>query len=273
MAIKSYKPTSAGRRFQTVLEGDFRKFDGPYKPLTVSKKKTGGRNSVGRVTIRHHGGGHKQRYRIIDFKRNKNAIPAKVASIEYDPNRSSLIALLNYADGEKRYIVAPLGLEVGQTIMSGEEADIAIGNTLPLRRIPVGTIIHNIELQIGKGGQIARSAGASAQLIAKDERYAQIRMPSNEVRKILLDCCATIGKVGNVEYENVSIGKAGRKRWLGRRPKVRGVVMNPFDHPHGGGEGKTSGGRHPVTPWGQPTKGYRTRNNKTTQQYIVKRRK
>jgi large subunit ribosomal protein L2 len=273
MPIKSYKPTSPGRRFQTVLTGDFRKFDGPYKPLTTSKKKTGGRNSLGRVTIRHRGGGHKQRYRILDFKRNKIAVPAKVESIEYDPNRSALIALLAYADGEKRYILSPLGLEVGHTVMSGDVAEIAVGNCLPLKNIPVGTIIHNIEMKIGKGGQIARSAGASAQLIAKDEKYAQIRLPSNEVRRILLNCSATIGQVGNVEHENVSVGKAGRNRWQGRRPKVRGVAMNPVDHPHGGGEGRTSGGRHPCTPWGQPTKGYRTRSNKRTQQYIVRRRK
>ncbi len=273
MPIKSYKPTSPGRRFQTVLQGDFRKNEGPHKPLTDSKKKSGGRNNLGRVTIRHRGGGHKQRYRIIDFKRNKESIPAKVASIEYDPNRSALIALLNYADGEKRYILSPLGLQVGATVMSGSEAEIAVGNCLPMRDIPVGTIIHNIELKLGKGGQIARSAGASAQLIAKDSKYAQIKLPSNEVRKVLLDCHATIGQVGNVEHENISVGKAGRKRWMGKKPVVRGVAMNPVDHPHGGGEGRTSGGRHPSTPWGKPTKGYRTRRNKRTQDYIVRRRK
>ncbi|MBN2135753.1 MAG: 50S ribosomal protein L2 [Acidobacteria bacterium] len=273
MPIKSYKPTSPGRRFQTVLTDEFRKSEGPYKPLTEPKKKTGGRNNLGRVTIRHRGGGHKQRYRVIDFKRNKYSVPAKVERIEYDPNRSSLIALLNYADGEKRYILSPLGLKVGNTVMSGENAEISVGNSMPLKAIPVGTIIHNIELKVGKGGQMARSAGASAQLVAKDERYAQIRLPSNEVRKVLLECSATIGQVGNVEFENVSIGKAGRKRWMGRRPTVRGVAMNPVDHPHGGGEGRTSGGRHPSTPWGKPTKGYRTRSNKRTQQYIVRRRK
>jgi len=273
MPVKSYKPTSPGRRYQTVLTGDFRKFDGPYKPLTTAKKKTGGRNSDGHMTVRHRGGGHKQKYRIIDFKREKKSVPAKVTSIEYDPNRSALIALLNYMDGEKRYILAPLGLTIGQTVMSGDDAEVAVGNCLPIRNIPVGTIIHNIEIKVGKGGQVARSAGASAQLVAKDQRYAQVRLPSNEVRKFLLDCSATIGQVGNIEHENISVGKAGRKRWKGQRPKVRGVAMNPIDHPHGGGEGKSSGGRHPSTPWGKPTKGYRTRRNKRTDKYIVRRRK
>ncbi len=224
------------------------------------------------MTARNVGGGHKQKYRIIDFRRDKLDIPAKVASIEYDPCRSARIALLNYVDGEKRYILAPLGLKVGDTVISSATADIKPGNSLPLRAIPLGTIIHNIELKIGKGAQLARSAGTFAQLMAKEGKYAQVKLPSSEVRMVLMDCKATIGQVGNVDHENVSIGKAGRSRWLGKRPKVRGVAMNPVDHPHGGGEGRTSGGRHPVTPWGIPTKGYKTRTNKTSSRFIVKKR-
>ncbi len=272
MAIKSYKPTSAGRRHQTCSAFDEITTTTPEKSLLVSQTKTGGRNSFGRITSRHIGGGHKQKYRIIDFRREKTSIPAKVASIEYDPNRSARIALLHYVDGEKRYILAPLNLKVGDTVISGPEADIKPGNALPLRAIPLGTIIHNIELKIGKGAQLARSAGTFAQLMSKEGKYSQIKLPSGEVRLILQDCYATIGQVGNLDHENVNIGKAGRSRWLGKRPKVRGVAMNPVDHPHGGGEGRTSGGRHPVTPWGIPTKGYKTRTNKTSDRFIVKKR-
>lgn len=272
MAIKTYKPTSAGRRHQTCSTFEEVTATKPEKSLLVTLKKTGGRNSFGRITSRHIGGGHKKKYRIIDFRRNKIEIPAKVASIEYDPNRSARIALLNYVDGEKRYILAPLDLKVGDTIVASPNADIKPGNALPLRAIPLGTIIHNIELKIGKGGQLARSAGTFAQLMAKDGKYAQVKLPSGEVRMVLQDCMATVGQVGNIDHENVSIGKAGRSRWLGRRPKVRGVAMNPVDHPHGGGEGRTSGGRHPVTPWGIPTKGYKTRKNKTSSRFIVKPR-
>ena len=272
MGIKSYKPTSAGRRHQTCSTFEEITSTTPERSLLVTLKKTGGRNSFGRVTSRHIGGGHKQKYRIIDFRRDKIDIPAKVASIEYDPNRSARIALLHYVDGEKRYILAPLDLKVGDTIIASPNADIKPGNALPLRAIPLGTIIHNIELKIGKGGQLARSAGTFAQLMAKEGKYAQVKLPSGEVRMVLMDCKATIGQVGNIDHENVSIGKAGRSRWLGRRPKVRGVAMNPVDHPHGGGEGRTSGGRHPVTPWGIPTKGYKTRTNKTSTRFIVKPR-
>ena len=272
MAIKTYKPTSAGRRHQTCSSFDEITCTKPEKSLLVKVKKTGGRNNFGRITARHIGGGHRQKYRLIDFRRNKLEIPAKVVSIEYDPNRSARIALLNYADGEKRYILAPLDLRVGDAVVSSVNADIKPGNSLPLRAIPLGTIIHNIELKIGKGGQLARSAGSFAQLMAKEGKYAQVKLPSGEVRMVLLDCIATIGQVGNLDHENVSIGKAGRSRWLGRRPKVRGVAMNPVDHPHGGGEGRTSGGRHPVTPWGIPTKGYKTRTNKTSSRFIVKKR-
>jgi large subunit ribosomal protein L2 len=272
MAIKSYKPTSAGRRHQTCSTFEEITTNTPEKSLLTPLKKTGGRNSFGRITSRHIGGGHKQKYRIIDFKRDKHDIPAKVASIEYDPNRSANIALLNYADGEKRYIIAPLDLKVGDTLLSSATADIKPGNTLPIKSIPLGTIIHNIELKIGKGAQLARSAGTFAQLMSKESKYAQVKLPSGEVRMVLIDCIATIGQVGNIDHENVSIGKAGRSRWLGKRPKVRGVAMNPVDHPHGGGEGRTSGGRHPVTPWGIPTKGYKTRTNKTSTRFIVKRR-
>ncbi|RNC69365.1 MAG: 50S ribosomal protein L2 [Desulfuromonadales bacterium] len=272
MAIKTYKPTSAGRRHQTCSTFEEVTATRPEKSLVITLKKTGGRNSFGRITSRHIGGGHKKKYRIIDFRRNKVEIPARVASVEYDPNRSARIALLNYIDGEKRYILAPLGLKVGDTIVASSSADIKPGNALPLRAIPLGTIIHNIELKIGKGGQLARSAGTFAQLMAKEGKYAQVKLPSGEVRMVLLDCMATVGQVGNIDHENVSIGKAGRSRWLGRRPKVRGVAMNPVDHPHGGGEGRTSGGRHPVTPWGIPTKGYKTRKNKTSSRFIVKPR-
>jgi len=246
----------------------------PEKALLRGKKSTGGRNSSGRMTARRRGGGHKRRYRIIDFSRDKHGVPAKVASIEYDPNRTSRIALLHYADGEKRYILAPLGLQVGDELNSGPKAEIKVGNALPLVNIPLGTFIHNLELIPGKGGQMVRSAGASAQLIAREGRFAHIKLPSGEVRLVPVDCIATIGQVGNVEHESIVIGKAGRARWLGRRPKVRGVAMNPVDHPHGGGEGKSSGGRHPTTPWGKPTKGYKTRpQNKVSDKYIITRRK
>lgn len=272
MAIKTYKPTSAGRRHQTCSTFDEITTATPEKSLVISLNKTGGRNSFGRITSRHIGGGHKQKYRIIDFRRDKINIPGTVATIEYDPCRSARIALINYADGEKRYILAPSELTVGHIIMSGATADIKPGNTLPLKLIPLGTIIHNIEMKIGKGAQLVRSAGTFAQLMAKDGKYVQVKLPSGEVRMILQDCMATIGQVGNLDHEKISIGKAGRSRWLGKRPKVRGVAMNPVDHPHGGGEGRTSGGRHPVTPWGIPTKGYKTRTNKTSSRFIVKPR-
>jgi len=244
----------------------------PEKSLLIPLKRTGGRNCYGRITMRHVGGGHKRRYRAIDFRRDKVEIPAKVAELEYDPNRSSRIALLHYLDGEKRYIIAPSKIDVGDTVVSSEKADIKPGNTMPIKNIPLGSLIHNVELKVGRGGQLIRSAGTYGQLMAKEEGYAQVRLPSGEVRKILLDCKATIGQVGNIDHENISIGKAGRSRWLGRRPKVRGVAMNPVDHPMGGGEGKSSGGRHPCTPWGVPTKGHKTRKNKNTDKYIVKRR-
>lgn len=273
MAIKSYRPTSPGRRFQTysTLEEITRKK--PERSLLRPLKKTGGRNSLGRITSWHRGGGHKRSYRIVDFKRNKDGIPARVASIEYDPNRSANVALLHYVDGEKRYILAPLGLKVGDRVTSGSGAEIRTGNALPLREIPLGTSIHNVELNIGHGGQLVRGAGVYAQLMAKEGKYAQIKLPSGEVRMVSLDCKATIGQVGRLEHENLSLGKAGRNRWKGRRPNVRGVAMNPVDHPHGGGEGKTSGGRHPVTPWGVPTKGFKTRVKKASDKLIVKRRK
>ena len=272
MAVKKVKPTSPGRRFQEYSTFEEITTTTPEKSLLRTIRKTGGRNFYGRITCRHRGGGHKRHYRVIDFRRNKQGIPAKVASIEYDPNRSARIALLNYVDGEKRYILAPVNLKVGDTIMAGETADIKPGNALPLGSIPLGTQIHNIELRMGKGGQIVRSAGSFAQLMAKEAPYALIKLPSGEVRKVLLKCMATIGQVGNVIHENISTGKAGRSRWFGRRPKVRGVAMNPVDHPMGGGEGRSSGGRHPCSPWGTPSKGYRTRKNKTTNKYIVKRR-
>ena len=272
MAIKSVKPTSPGRRFQTYSTFEEITRPKPEKSLLRPQKKSGGRNSYGRITSRYRGGGHKRRYRVIDFKRDKVDIPARVATIEYDPNRSARIALLHYADGEKRYILAPLGMQVGDSVITSESADIKPGNALPLEKIPLGTIIHNVEMSAGRGGQLARSAGAGVQLMAKEGRYGLLKLPSGELRKVLLECKATVGQVGNIDHENISIGKAGRTRWLGRMPKVRGVAMNPVDHPHGGGEGKSSGGRHPVTPWGVPTKGYRTRKSKPGDKLIVKRR-
>ena len=272
MAIKTYRPTTQTLRYRTTLVNDDITSTSPHKPLLEPKPRTGGRRNSGDTTMRFIGGGHKRKLRIIDFKRDKTGIPATVATIEYDPNRSSRIALLAYADGEKRYIIQPEGLKVGQKVVSGPEADILVGNALPLRNIPPGTQIHNLELKPGKGGQMVRSAGGAAQLIAKEEEYALVKLPSGETRKISQDCMATIGQVGNLDHENVTIGKAGRSRWLGKRPHNRGVSMNPVDHPHGGGEGKTSGGRHPVTPWGQPTRGYKTRNNKRTDKFIVSRR-
>ncbi len=273
MGIKTNKPTSPGRRFQTHSTFEEITSKKPEKKLLRSLKESGGRNSMGRVTARHRGGGHKRKYRLIDFKRDKDGISAVVAFIEYDPNRSANIALLHYIDGEKRYILAPHQLSVGDRVNSGSGAEIRIGNTLVLKDIPLGTYVHNIELNIGHGGQLARSAGSYAQLMAKEGKYAQLKLPSGEVRMVLQGCKATIGQVGNMDHENISIGKAGRNRWLGRRPRVRGVAMNPVDHPHGGGEGKSSGGRHPVTPWGVPTKGYRTRTNKKSDRLIVKRAK
>jgi large subunit ribosomal protein L2 len=246
--------------------------DRPHKPLTEPKARTGGRRNSGDITSWFRGGGHKQKYRVIDFKRNKPGVPAKVVSVEYDPNRSAHIALLSYADGEKRYILQPLGLKVGQTIVSGPDSDILVGNALPLRAIPPGTVVHAIELKPGKGAQMARSAGAQAQLVAKEEDYALIKLPSGETRRVLVDCMATVGQVGNLDHENVSIGKAGRSRWLGRRPHNRGVVMNPVDHPHGGGEGRAPRGGQPQTPWGKPALGFRTRHNKRTDKYILRRR-
>ena len=273
MAIRRYRPTSPGRRFQTVSTFEEITSSNPERSLLRSVKSSGGRNNNGRITSRRRGGGHKRRYRVIDFKRTKDEVPARVASIEYDPNRSARVALLHYLDGEKRYILAPAGLQVGETVMSGSQADIRPGNAMALRDMPLGMTIHNIELSPGKGGQLARSAGASAQLMAREGKYAQLRLASGEMRLVLVTCRATIGQVGNADHENISIGKAGRSRWLGRRPRVRGVAMNPVDHPHGGGEGKTSGGRHPVTPWGVPTKGYKTRRNKRTDKFIVRQRK
>jgi large subunit ribosomal protein L2 len=273
MAIRNYKPTSPARRYYSVQTFDEITSTTPHKPLVETLKRTGGRNNHGELTSWWRGGGHKRAYRIIDFKRDKIGIPAKVSTIEYDPNRSANIALLTYADGEKRYILHPLGLKVGDTVLSGANADILPGNCMPLKNVPQGTMIHNVELKPGKGGQIARSAGSSVQLVAKEGAFASVKMPSSEIRLINIECFATIGQVGNLDHEKISIGKAGRQRWLGQRPHVRGVVMNPVDHPHGGGEGKTSGGRHPVSPWGQPTKGYKTRRNKSTNRFIVERRK
>ncbi|MHB8765417.1 MAG: 50S ribosomal protein L2 [Deferrisomatales bacterium] len=273
MAIKRYRPTSAGRRFMTVSTFEEITRTEPEKSLVRPLKKSGGRNNRGRITCRHIGGGHKRRFRLIDFKRDKRGIPAKVASIEYDPNRSARIALLVYLDGEKRYILAPKDLKVGERLEAGPGVEIRPGNSLPLTKIPLGTLVHNVELKPGKGGQMARSAGSYAQVMAKEGEYAQLRLPSGEVRKVRTECYATVGQVGNENHENLSYGKAGRSRWLGVRPTVRGVAMNPIDHPHGGGEGRTSGGRHPVTPWGVPTKGKKTRSNKATDQFIVRRRK
>jgi large subunit ribosomal protein L2 len=272
MPIQSFRPITPTLRFQTKLVTSDITTREPHKALLSVKPRTGGRNSSGKMTIRHQGGGHKQKLRTIDFKREKYGIPGTVATVEYDPNRSSRICLVSYADGEKRYIIQPIGLKVGMKVMSGPEADILVGNALPLKNIPLGTIVHNIELRPGKGAQMARSAGAQVNLIAKEGEYALLKLPSGETRRVLVDCMATIGQVGNTDHENVTIGKAGRNRWKGIRPANRGVSMNPVDHPHGGGEGKTSGGRHPVTPWGQPTRGYKTRNNKRTDVFIVTRR-
>jgi large subunit ribosomal protein L2 len=272
MAIKTYRPVTPSRRFITTLTNEDITADKPHKPLTRIKLRTGGRRNSGDITNWHRGGGHKRKLRAIDFKRDKSGVPATVVSIEYDPNRSARIALVSYADGEKRYILQPVGLQVGQKIISGPEADILVGNALPLRSIPAGTTVHNIELKPGKGAQMVRSAGGAAQLVAKEGDYALVKLPSGETRKVLIDCMATVGQIGNVDHENVAIGKAGRNIWLGKKPVNRGVAMNPVDHPHGGGEGKTSGGRHPVTPWGQPTRGYKTRNNKRTDRFIVSRR-
>jgi large subunit ribosomal protein L2 len=274
MAIKRYKPTSAGRRGMSSQDfGEITHGNQPHKALLDTAQKTGGRNMYGRITSRFRGGGHKQRYRVIDFKRDKTGVPAKVATIEYDPNRSARIALLNYADGEKRYILAPEKMNVGDTVIAANSADIKPGNCLPLKFIPPGTEIHNIELQIGKGGQLARAAGTTVQLMAKDGDWVTLRLPSGEMRKVHTDCRATIGHVGNSEHINVELGKAGRSRWLGKRPHSRGVTMNPIDHPMGGGEGRSSGGRHPCSPWGQPAKGYKTRHNKRTDKFIVRGRK
>jgi large subunit ribosomal protein L2 len=273
MGIKTFRPTTSSLRHRTGLTYDELTSNQPYKPLLQPLKKSGGRNSSGRISIRHRGGGHKRAYRVIDFKRNKIDIPGVVETVEYDPNRSAFISLIKYNDGEKRYILTPQNLKVGQTIISADKlVDILPGNAMPLRFIPLGTIVHNIEMKKGKGGQIAKSAGTGAQILAKEGLYAQIRMPSSEIRKIHLDCRATIGEVSNPDHQNISIGKAGRIRWKGKRPHVRGTAMNPIDHPHGGGEGKAKGGRNPVSPTGQPTKGYKTRRNKQTSQFIVRRR-
>jgi len=272
MPVRKYRPTSPGRRFQSVSTFEEVTKRTPEKSLLTRLGKTAGRNTLGRITCRHRGGGHKQMYRLIDFKREKHDIPARVAAIEYDPNRSSRIALLHYADGEKRYILAPLGLQVGNQVMSGPQAEVRVGNALPLRHIPVGVSVHNVELQPGKGAQLVRTAGATAQFVAKEGEHGLLRLPSGEMRKVLLSCMATVGQVGNLDHENVSIGKAGRSRWLGIRPSVRGVAMNPHDHPLGGGEGKSSGGRHPCSPWGKPEGKTRPRR-KASDRYIVKRRK
>jgi len=274
MALRKFKPTSPGRRFMSVSSFEEVTKTRPEKRLTEPLKKTGGRNNNGRITTRHQGGGHKRRYRVVDFKRVKDAVPAKVAAIEYDPNRSARIALLHYVDGAKSYILAPARLRVGATVESGPAADIKPGNALPLENIPTGTMVHNVELKPGQGGKMARSAGSSVQLVAKDAGYAVLRVPSGEMRRVLLTCRATVGQVGNSDHENQSIGKAGRNRWLGKRPGVRGSAMNPVDHPHGGGEGKSKGGRHPVTPWGVPTLGKRTRRkHKDSDKLIVRGRR
>lgn len=273
MPVKSYKPTSAGRRFQTVSTFAELTKDAPEKSLLAPVKRKGGRNAYGRITTRHQGGGHKRRYRIIDFKRDKDGVPGRVASIEYDPNRNARIALIVYADGAKCYVLAPSKLQMGDVIEAGPSADIKVGNALPIRSIPVGTIVHNVELYKGRGGQIARAAGCSAQIMAKEQDYATLRLPSGEMRMIHLDCRATVGEIGNADHENITTGKAGRSRWLGIRPAVRGTCMNPVDHPHGGGEGSTPPGRNPVTPWGVPTLGHRTRRKKKpSNKYIVRRR-
>ena len=272
MAIRRYNPTSPGRRGMSVADFSDLTTGTPERTLLRPLRKKGGRNNHGHISVRHKGGGHKRRYRVVDFKRDKHGVPGRVASVEYDPNRNARISLVVYADGEKRYILTPAGLTVGDRVVSGEGADIKVGNALPLRNIPLGTQVHNVELKPGKGGQIARAAGTSVVLAAKDEPYAQIRLRSGEIRRVRLECMATIGEVGNADHSNIEVGKAGRSRWMGIRPTVRGVAMNPIDHPHGGGEGKTSGGRHPVSPWGTPTKGYRTRRNKRTQAMRVRRR-
>jgi len=273
MPIVKAKPTSPGRRFVVQVKTPGLHKGAPYEPLVAKKSKTGGRNNQGRITTRHRGGGHKKRYRIVDFKRNKDGVPGIVERLEYDPNRSAHLCLIKYLDGERRYIIAPKGLQVGDTIESGVEAPISVGNAMPLRNIPVGTTVHCVEMKIGKGAQIARSAGTSAQLVAREGDYATLRLRSGEMRKIHADCRATIGEVGNAEHNLRKLGKAGASRWRGIRPTVRGVVMNPVDHPHGGGEGRTSGGRHPVTPWGVPTKGHKTRKNKRTDKFIVRDRR
>ncbi len=272
MALKQFKPTSAGRRHAINHRFDDLTARKPEKSLSRGLTKSGGRNNSGRITCWQRGGGHKRRYRLIDFKREKTGVPAKVASIEYDPNRSARIALLHYQDGDKRYILSPHNVQVGEVIVSGEDVDIQRGNTLPLRAMPLGTIVHNIEFRPGKGGQLVRAAGTSAQLLAKEGRYAHVRLPSGEVRLFHMDCKATVGQLGNLNHENISYGKAGKSRWMGRRSHVRGVAMNPVDHPHGGGEGRTAGGRHPVSPWGVPTKGYKTRKKKPSDRYIIRRR-
>ncbi|MGA9946304.1 MAG: 50S ribosomal protein L2 [Candidatus Cybelea sp.] len=272
MPVKKYRPTSPGKRFLTTLDFSELSKVAPERSLIEVRKKHAGRNNNGHITVRHRGGGTRRIYRIVDFKRGKDGVPAKVATIEYDPNRSCRIALLNYRDGEKRYILAPLGLKVGELVESGPNADIKIGNALPIRNIPVGTVIHNIELRAGQGGKLVRSAGVSAQLMAKEDEYSQVRMPSGEVRKIHIECRATIGQLGNIEHENQVIGKAGRMRHLGKRPSVRGIAMNPVDHPHGGGEARSTSGRPPTTPWGQMTMGKKTRRNKRTSKMIVRRR-
>ncbi|HEX73404.1 MAG TPA: 50S ribosomal protein L2 [Candidatus Hydrogenedentes bacterium] len=273
MPLKRYKPYTPSRRGMSVADFSVLTKKKPEKRLTAPRKQKAGRNSQGVITMRRRGGGHKRKYRIIDFRRNKDGIPGKIAAIEYDPNRSARIALVNYADGEKRYILAPAGLQVGQVIHSGPNAEFEVGNCLPLARIPLGTVVHNVELTPGKGGKLVRSAGNGCQLLAKEGRFVVLRLPSGEMRRVFSECRATIGAVGNEEHMNIDLGKAGRRRWLGRRPKVRGVAMNPVDHPHGGGEGRTSGGRHPVSPWGTPTKGYKTRDkNHRTNKYIIRRR-
>lgn len=272
MGIKTYRPTTKTRRFQTTVTREEITRQRPERSLVEGIHKSGGRNNTGSLTSWFRGGGHKRRYRIIDFKRNKMGVPARVASVEYDPNRSANIALLHYADGEKRYILQPVGLKVGMTIVSGPDADILVGNSLPLRNIPPGTLVHNVELRPGKGGQMGRAAGAEIRLVSREGSYALLKLPSGEVRRVLVECTATIGRVGNVDHQNEKLGKAGRARWKGRRPHNRGVTMNPVDHPHGGGEGRTSGGRNPVTPWGRPTRGYKTRSNPRTDKFIVTKR-
>ncbi|MFC1557154.1 50S ribosomal protein L2 [candidate division KSB1 bacterium] len=273
MALKNYNPTTPGQRFKTDIVREFTT-DKPEKSLLKQMSKSGGRNNGGRITSRHRGGGHKRKYRIIDFKRDKHGVPGRVATVEYDPNRTVFIALIHYTDGEKRYILCPAGLNVGDTIVSGPDSEIKVGNTLPLAKIPLGAFVHNVEFRPNKGGQVARSAGSAVQLVAKEGKYAVLKMPSGEMRKVLIDCFASIGQLGNRDHFNVTLGKAGRNRWLGRRPHVRGVAMNPIDHPMGGGEGKSSGGRHPCTPWGKPTKGYKTRSKQAANnKLVIKRRK